>query len=271
MKVNDLIESPLSKYGVGSPMGLTQRIGAGLRSFVPGSIGQRASGELDVGKVANEWKKEYMQYIGRIGGSKHGTTETLTVFLKKTKNFTDREIQQVFKGAVTEASMIYERDLTVGEIDNLMLRAARLSAASEYDSNAELPDINEPKEPGMLSKALSFGKNVLKKKPSTPKIEPTIDAPTPAENPQSELVDIKGINMNNIDTPEIRKKLRANVQKRAGNLSDEGMIDRLENTLVNKIKQELATKQKSQQVPVQKQAPQQRPVAVQPRKRKRKR
>ena len=160
MKIDDLVESPLSKYGLGNPMGLSQKIGAGVRSLVPGSTGARAKGELQTGKVANSWKKEYMQYVGRSGSSKNGSTETFIAFLKS-KKFTDNQITQVLKGTVTEAAIIYERALGVGEIDTLMLRAAKVAAASEFDPNAEIddePDPTAPREPGTVDKAVNLGK-----------------------------------------------------------------------------------------------------------------
>ena len=162
MKIDDLVESPLSKYGMGNPMGLSQKIGSKLKSFVPGSTGQRAKGELETGKVANTWKKEYMQYVGRSGLSKHGSTETLISFLKS-KKFTDNQISQVLKGTITEAAIVYERSLGVGEIDKLMLRAAKVAAASQFDPNAEIPDEPDPtapRQPGIIDKAVDIGKKV---------------------------------------------------------------------------------------------------------------
>lgn len=160
MKIDDLVESPLSKYGLGNPMGLSQKVGAGVRSLVPGSTGARAKGELQTGKVANSWKKEYMQYVGRSGASKHGSTETFISFLKS-KKFTDDQISQILKGTVTEAAVVYERALGVGEIDTLMLRAARVAAASEFDPTGEIPNEPDPtssREPGVIDKAVDLGK-----------------------------------------------------------------------------------------------------------------
>lgn len=162
MKIDDLVESPLSKYDLGNPMGLSQKIGAGIRSLVPGSTGARAKGELQTGKVANKWKQEYMQYVGRSGSSKHGSTETFISFLKS-KKFTDDQIAKILKGTVTEAALIYERSLGVGEIDQLMLRAARLAAASEFDADADIPneiDPTAPRKPGTIDKAVGLGKKV---------------------------------------------------------------------------------------------------------------
>jgi hypothetical protein len=162
MKIDDLVESPLSKYGIGNPMGLSQKIGSKLKSFVPGSTGQRAKGELETGKVANTWKKEYMQYVGRSGSPKHGSTETFISFLKS-KKFTDNQISQALKGTVTEAAIVYERSLGVGEIDKLMLRAAKVAAASQFNPDAEIPDEPDPtapRQPGIIDKAVDIGKKV---------------------------------------------------------------------------------------------------------------
>ncbi len=163
MKINDLVESPLSKYGMGNPMGIARKVGTGLKSLVPGSTGARAKGELQTGKVANTWKKEYMQYVGRSGAAKHGSTETFISFLKS-KKFTDDQIKQVLKGTISEAALIYERSLGVGEIDNLMLRAAKVAAASQFDPNAEIPDDPDPtapRQPGVIDKAVGLGKKVV--------------------------------------------------------------------------------------------------------------
>ena len=160
MKIDDLVESPLSKYGLGNHMGISQKVGAGLRSIVPGSTGSRAKGEMQTGKVANIWKKEYMQYVGRSGSFKHGSTETFISFLKS-KKFTDDQITKVLKGTLSESSLIYERGLGVGEIDTLMLRAAKVAAASEFDPDADIPDEPDPtapRQPGTIDKAVGLGK-----------------------------------------------------------------------------------------------------------------
>ena len=207
MKIDDLVESPLSKYGIGNPMGISQKVGAGLRSLVPGSTGARAQGELQTGKVANIWKQEYMKYVGRTGVNKHGSTESFISFLKK-KKFTDAQIKQVLKGTISEAALMYERALGVGEIDNLMLRAAKVAAASEFDPTGEIPDDpnpTAPREPGSIDKAVNVGKKVaphitkaagtlgqkvsnigkkllIKKQPKQ-RIEPTMGTPTPRNMP----------------------------------------------------------------------------------------
>ena len=112
---------------------------------------------------------------------------------------------------------MYERALGVGEIDKLMLRAARVAAASQFDPNAEIPDEPDPtapREPGAVDKAvklgkqvgpqvskaagklgqkaLDLGKTVMSKKPSQEpnlrkdqygRIEPTLGTPVPRNMP----------------------------------------------------------------------------------------
>jgi hypothetical protein len=159
MKIDDLIESPLSKYGMGSPMGVGKHISNKLKSFVPGGVGARAQGDLDAGRVANQWKKEYMQYVGRVGASKNGSTETLTAFLK-TKNFTPQQIKKV----IPESKSMYEADLGVGQIDDLMMKAARISFAGDNDIPLPAdPNPTAPREPGVIDKAVDISKQVAPK------------------------------------------------------------------------------------------------------------
>lgn len=159
MKIDDLIESPLSKYGMGSPMGLGKHISNKVKSFVPGGVGARAQGELDAGRVANEWKKEYMKYVGQVGASKNGSTETLTAFLKS-KNFTPQQIKKV----IPESKSMYEADLGVGQIDDLMMKAARIAFAGDDDIPLPAdPDPTAPRQPGVIDKAVDVGKQVAPK------------------------------------------------------------------------------------------------------------
>lgn len=55
MKIDDVI--------VEAPMGMLKRAGLGIKKMVPGSAGHKAQGQLDTGKVANKWKKQYSVYL----------------------------------------------------------------------------------------------------------------------------------------------------------------------------------------------------------------
>lgn len=109
MKINDVI--------VEAPMGILQRAGQKIMSKVPGSTGAKAQGKLDTGRVANEWKKQYMQYLGR--SNQQPSTETLSAFLKQL-GLDD----QLVSGTISEYT-IFERPLTKAEVDKLILSAAQ--------------------------------------------------------------------------------------------------------------------------------------------------
>ena len=63
-----------------APMGMIQRGVQGLKSMVPGSIGQKATGSLEAGKAANQLYKEYNTYLGRTG--QQMSQQSLVAFLK---------------------------------------------------------------------------------------------------------------------------------------------------------------------------------------------
>jgi hypothetical protein len=114
MNLNDLNEAP---------MGILNKLGQKIISKVPGSIGHTAQGKLNVGTVANTWKKEYMTYLGSIG--QKPSTENLTAFLQTRKKLTPDELSS-FMG---ESARLYERSLTSKEVDGLILKAAQKAAA----------------------------------------------------------------------------------------------------------------------------------------------
>lgn len=111
MRIDDLNEAP---------MGILNRMAQKVVSKVPGSIGAKAQGKLDTGKVANQWKNDYMRYLGQIG--QKASTENLSQFLTKL-GMKDAE---KFVGE----SVLIERPLTSSEIDKLILAAAKLGAAN---------------------------------------------------------------------------------------------------------------------------------------------
>lgn len=114
MKIDEVI--------VEAPMGILQRAGQKIMSKVPGSMGAKAQGKLDTGRVANEWKKQYMNYLGRT--NQQPSTESLTAFLKKL-GLDD----QIIGGSVSEY-VVFERPLTRAEVDKFILSAAQKAADS---------------------------------------------------------------------------------------------------------------------------------------------
>ena len=77
MKMHEMLsESKVNE----APMGMIQRGVQGLKSMVPGSIGQKATGSLEAGKAANQLYKEYNTYLGRTG--QQMSQQSLVAFLK---------------------------------------------------------------------------------------------------------------------------------------------------------------------------------------------
>lgn len=123
-----------------APMGIINRLGQKVLSKVPGSIGARAQGKLDTGNVANQWRKEFVTYLGRVGQA-NPSTETLSGFLKA-KGFSDEDIKSV----VGESAMVYERVITNKELDSMILRAAQVAAGGNVKKRIE-PTIAPPPAP----------------------------------------------------------------------------------------------------------------------------
>lgn len=108
MRIDDLNEAP---------MGILNRMAQKVVSKVPGSVGAKAQGRLETGQVANQWKKDYMKYLGRIG--QKADTENLKAFLKSL-GMTDQDTN-----AIVGESALIERALTGAEIDKIILKAAQ--------------------------------------------------------------------------------------------------------------------------------------------------
>ena len=162
MKIDDLITE--------APMGILKHVANKVKSFVPGSYGSRAQGDLDVGRVANQWKKDYAHYLGQIGAEDFGNTQTFITFLKNL-GFTHQQMSKVFKGGgylKEELSLLTElkkkQGLTSRMIDTLMMRAARVAAGSRYGSTPQLPkepNPTAPREPGAVDAAVGIGQKVV--------------------------------------------------------------------------------------------------------------
>lgn len=149
MKFNDISEAP---------MGMLNQLGQKVLSKIPGSIGARAQGKLDTGKVANQWEKEFVTYLGRIG-QKNPSTETLAGFLK-TKGFSDEDLKSV----IGESRFVYERVITNRELDSMILKAAQLAAGG-----------------GKLRQEPTFEPTAKKATPNVPASSPS--APTKSVKP----------------------------------------------------------------------------------------
>jgi len=187
MKIDDVI--------VEAPMGMLKRAGLGIKKMVPGSAGHKAQGQLDTGKVANKWKKQYSVYLGRI--NQQPSTENLAAFLKQLGLDDD-----LVKGTVSE-TMFIERALTKPEVDKLLLTAAQKAATGTAPSSAAEPDsaatgatsgtaapddaaaapTAKSDKSNIFARAAGAVKGMLSKKAATPRVEPTVAAPAAATAP----------------------------------------------------------------------------------------
>ena len=96
MRLNEiLIEQQLDE----KPQGMLSRLANKAKSFVPGTTGAKAKGNLEVGKEANWLKKQFDVYLGKIG--KSPSPQVVIDFLRKNNYPTgdaEQEMTKVTKG-----------------------------------------------------------------------------------------------------------------------------------------------------------------------------
>jgi ribosomal protein L12E/L44/L45/RPP1/RPP2 len=174
MRIDDINEAP---------MGMLNRMTQKVVSKVPGNMGLQAQGKLETGKVANQWKRDYMKYLGRVG--QKPDTENLKAFLKSL-GMADQDAVSI----VGESALI-ERALTGKEIDNAILKAAQKGAGQVGLGSA--PSTASPAAPktsfvkragqkvkGFASKASdAIGQTFSKPAATQNRIEPTLTTQTP--------------------------------------------------------------------------------------------
>lgn len=182
MKINAVI--------VEAPMGIVGKTGQKILSKIPGTVGAKAQGRLDTGKVANDWKQQYSRYLGRI--NQKPSTENLSAFLKQLG------LDDSIAGEVKEQT-VAERELTRAEVDKFLLSAAQKAAgnpssAAPTTSNTVSPASSSTtsadptsSKPSVLSRAAGAVKSMFSKKPTvgSQKVEPTVGLPpksTPSAN-----------------------------------------------------------------------------------------
>jgi len=96
MRLNEiLIEQQLDE----KPQGFLSRMANKAKSFVPGTTGAKAKGNLEVGKEANWLKKQFDVYLGKVG--KDPSPQLVIDFLRKNNYPTgdaEQEMTKVTKG-----------------------------------------------------------------------------------------------------------------------------------------------------------------------------
>jgi hypothetical protein len=148
-----------------APMGFLNKIGQKVLSKVPGRVGAKAQGKLDTGSVANDWRNQYMTFLGKTG--EQPTTQNLKVFLKQL-GLSDQLIQRnvpqdaMAESSVMEAYNLLELALTKKYLDNFFLKLAQQAAGKQVGTPQQKiePTVGTPQqkiEPTMGTPASSPG------------------------------------------------------------------------------------------------------------------
>lgn len=160
MRLNEiLIEQQLDE----KPQGMLSRLGNKLKSFVPGETGDKAKGNLEVGKEANWLKKQFSTYLGKVG--KPASPQLVIDFLRKNNYPTgdaEQEMTKVTKGQkVGKAAGAVAKGATdavkgavggvakgVGAVGKGIADVAKGAVAGAKDANADpKQDPNAQKQP----------------------------------------------------------------------------------------------------------------------------
>lgn len=160
MRLNEiLIEQQLDE----KPQGMLSRLGNKLKSFVPGETGDKAKGNLEVGKEANWLRKQFSTYLGKVG--KPASPQLVIDFLRKNNYPTgdaEQEMTKVTKGQkVGKAAGAVAKGATdvvkgavggvakgVGAVGKGIADVAKGAVAGAKDANADpKQDPNAQKQP----------------------------------------------------------------------------------------------------------------------------
>lgn len=131
MKINEihLDEVPASSLG---QMG--KKIGAKVLSKVPGNAAKskaaNIAGKVDLGNTANDFHKQFSQYVGQIGkDASTATGEDLQAFLKKNNH----------KTSVTIPSGVLQKP----QLDSIMMSVAKEVMAGKGGTDGDTPSNNK--------------------------------------------------------------------------------------------------------------------------------
>lgn len=131
MKINEihLDEVPASSLG---QMG--KKIGAKVLSKVPGNAAKskaaNIAGKVDLGNTANDFHKQFSQYVGQIGkDASTATGEDLQAFLKKNNH----------KTSVTIPSGVLQKP----QLDSIMMSVAKEVMAGKGGTDGDVPSDNK--------------------------------------------------------------------------------------------------------------------------------
>jgi hypothetical protein len=108
-----------------APMGMLDRFGSKLASFVPGDIGRQAQGKLDTGDTANSLRNDFYKYLGSSG-----TKPTKSNVLAYIKN------QGLPTASASSAVPGNIQTLSKSDIDKMFLAAVRESKTAPASTSS---------------------------------------------------------------------------------------------------------------------------------------
>lgn len=143
MKMSDvdvLIESTISE----APVGMISRGVKKLLGKLPGDIGDKATGQLQVGEFANQLKKDYSYFLGKTGYER--SRESLKVFLDQTglsDAALDTAISSTTGGSSNQDWKIYPGRAQGGPVNRAIDPVVDIGSATDADAQ-EVPSLDDP-------------------------------------------------------------------------------------------------------------------------------
>jgi hypothetical protein len=144
MKMSDvdvLIESTISE----APVGMISRGVKKLLGKLPGDIGDKATGQLQVGEFANQLKKDYSYFLGKTGYER--SRESLKVFLDQT-GLSDAALDTAISSTTGGSSSnqdwkIYPGRAQGGPVNRAIDPVVDIGSATDADAQ-EVPSLDDP-------------------------------------------------------------------------------------------------------------------------------
>jgi len=106
-----------------APMGMLDRLGSKIASYVPGDIGRSAQGKLDTGDTANSLRNDFYKYLGSSG-------------TKPTKSNVLAYIQSQGLPTASAVAPNNVQTLSKSDIDKMFLAAVRESKTAPASTSS---------------------------------------------------------------------------------------------------------------------------------------
>jgi hypothetical protein len=138
------------KYLSEAPMGMLDRLGSKIASYVPGDIGRQAQGKLDTGDTANSLRNDFYTYLGASGTKP--TKQNVLNYLKS------QGLPTTTASSVVQGNL---QDISKSDIDKMFLAAVRDSKTyqSSTPSTNTSPSTSTTSQPSSPANKLSSVKS----------------------------------------------------------------------------------------------------------------